>query len=122
MNMKSLLRSAFICASLLVTVAVSSVRADESADFDVKPMPLKTPPPVYPDQLRRDGITGMVAVRVTIDENGTVSDCAVAKSSNAAFDRAALEAIRGWKFKPASKQGSAVKSRIIIPIKFAASE
>ena len=61
----------------------------------------------------------MVAVKVTINEKGLVEEVSVAKSSRVEFEKPALEAVRNWKFKPASKDGVAVKSRVVIPIKFA---
>jgi periplasmic protein TonB len=94
------------------------LRADEGASYDQRPVPVKTPPPSYPDQLRRDGVEGTVAVRVQIDEDGNVIDCAVSKSSHEGFERPALAAVRGWKFKPASKGGKPVKASIIIPMRF----
>ena len=117
MTSTTLFKVAVLTLSLSVA-AVTSIRADDATDFDVRPVPVKTPPPSYPEDLKRDGITGMVAVRVHIDESGNVVECAVSKSSHEAFEQPALDAIRGWKFKPASKAGAAVKSRLIIPIKF----
>lgn len=90
----------------------------QSAAFDVRPTPIKTPPPEYPHSLRRDGISGIVAVKVEIDETGSVINCSVSKSSNAGFDEAALRAVKGWKFKPAQKDGAPVKISLVIPIKF----
>ncbi len=86
--------------------------------MDARPVPVKTPPPVYPADLRRDRVDGIVAVRVTIDETGNVSECAVSKSSRQEFEEPALAAIRNWKFKPASKGGAAVAVTLIIPVKF----
>lgn len=121
MKSKVLRSLPFISGVLLATLTFSPARADES-EFDAKPVPVKTPPPVYPSQLRRDGVAGLVAVRVTIDEQGNVSECSVSKSTNPEFESAALSAIRNWKFKPAVKGGAAVKSHLIIPLKFAVDE
>ena len=105
----------------LVTGSLALVPAsaqNSSEEFDVRPVPVKTPPPIYPDALRRDGVDGLVAVKVTIDEKGSVSECVVAKSSRVEFEQPAVEAVKSWKFKPASKDGVAVKSQVVIPIKF----
>ena len=118
MSRKSLLRTAFIAAAFLTVGTLTSIRAQEPAEFDVRPVPVKTPPPSYPQDLKQSGVTGMVAVRVEIDEQGNVVECAISKSTHPGFEQAALDAIRGWKFKPASKAGAAVKSRLIVPIKF----
>lgn len=122
MKVKSLLTTAIVCATMFASIALPTARADESASYDVRPVPVKTPPPAYPDALRRDGISGMVAVRVLVDESGNVAECEVTKSSRSEFEQPALNAIRTWKFKPASKDGSAVRSRLVIPIAFSAGE
>ena len=44
---------------------------------DENPVPLKTPPPRYPDSLRRDGVAGVVAVTVVLDETGAVISSAL---------------------------------------------
>ncbi len=72
--------------------------------------------------MRSDGVDGVVAVRVYIAEDGSVSQCEVAKSNRAEFDQAALEAVQKWKFKPAKKEGTAVACKIVIPIRFSLAE
>lgn len=113
--------SKFKLLALLVTLGSLYAVPDSSAQsaaFDVRPTPIKTPPPEYPYALRRDGVSGIVAVKVEIDENGAVTNCTVSKSSNAGFDDAAIRAVKTWKFKPAQKDGAPVKISLVIPIKF----
>ncbi|MFT3783622.1 MAG: energy transducer TonB [Nibricoccus sp.] len=85
---------------------------------DVNPVPVKTPPPEYPYQMKRDGVTGVVAVTIVVDEKGAVATATVAKSSHADFEASAIEAVKKWKFKPAQKDGAPVKMRVTIPIRF----
>ena len=107
--------------ALGVTLAALALPAHaENAGLDSRPVPVKTPPPDYPVSLRREGVEGTVAIKVTIDEDGNVAECVVSKSSNAEFEKPALAAVRTWKFKPATKDGAAVKAAIIIPIRFSA--
>lgn len=105
--MKTLLKLALAC---LFTTA--------SAFAQEAPVPLRTAPPEYPEELRQDGVRGLVTVKCAIDEQGNVTEATVEKSSNAAFDKAALAAIKKWKFKPASQDGKPVAVKISIPIKF----
>lgn len=102
----------------LLLSAVLSLTAVAGEGPDVKPTPVKTPPPSYPIDLRRDGVTGMVALRVEIDEQGSVTSCTVTKSTNAGFEAPALQAVRNWKFKPAQKDGVPVKTALVLPITF----
>lgn len=108
--------------SLLLSLFVTANANAENAAFDVRPTPVKTPPPEYPNKLRREGVSGIVALKVEIDETGAVTACAVSKSSNPEFEQPALQAVKGWKFKPAQKDGSPVKVSMVIPIKFSLDE
>jgi protein TonB len=116
-----ILKTLSLCM-LLGSLAALRANTSEGTDFDVRPTPVKTPPPEYPSKMRRDGITGVVALKVEIDETGAVTDCSVAKSSNAEFEQPAMNAVKNWKFKPAQKGGSPVKIRLVIPIKFSLDE
>ena len=82
------------------------------------PVPVRTVAPEFPTEMRAQRVSGLVTVSVQIDESGNVVDSAVEKSSNPAFDPAAVAAVRKWKFKPAKKDGAAVAIRVSIPVKF----
>jgi periplasmic protein TonB len=107
-----------VVALLIVTFATPLMVLAEGPAFDVRPVPTKTPPPEYPHSLKRDGVSGVVAVKVLIDATGSVAECSVSKSTNPGFEEAALEAVKKWKFKPAKKDGAPVEARLIIPIHF----
>jgi protein TonB len=114
--------SSFLRLSLLAVMACLSLRlaADDTVytKVDVNPVPVKTPPPQYPSEMRRSGVSGVVAVTIIVDETGLVSSCVVAKSSHPDFEEPALAAVKKWKFKPAQKDGAPVKMRVTIPIRF----
>src|SRR5690606_11995133 len=84
------------------------------------PVPVRTTAPDYPEALRRDAVSGLVMVKCSIDEQGNVVEAAAEKSSNASFERPAVEAVKKWKFKPAKRDGAPVALTISIPIKFVA--
>lgn len=61
----------------------------------------RTTVPVYPAEARRNGLSGVAVVRVVVDETGDVIDSSVISSSpTEKFGRAALNAVRRWKFFP----------------------
>ncbi len=63
-------------------------------------VPGKNPPPDYPWLARRRGWQGVVAIFVHVDSAGAVTAAAVARSSgHEVLDQAALEAVRGWRFR-----------------------
>ena len=82
------------------------------------PVPVRTVAPEYPNELRRDGVSGLVMVKCTIDEQGNVTETLIEKSSNAAFEKPAVDAVKKWKFKPAKQDGAPVAIKVSIPIKF----
>ncbi len=86
------------------------------------PVPVRTVAPDYPRELRNQGISGVVMVKVTIDEQGNVTATAVSKSSNEGFNNFAMDAVKKWKFKPAQQDGNPVGITVTIPIKFVADE
>lgn len=116
-HVKSSLLKVLSLSLMLGSICAVSATAAEAA-FDVRPTPVKTPPPEYPENMRRDGVSGVVAVKVEIDEAGLVTNCSVSKSSNPAFEQAAVNAVRTWKFTPAKKDGAPIKISLVIPIKF----
>jgi protein TonB len=88
------------------------------AETKEPPVPVRTVPPVYPAEMQRQGISGIVTVRCTIDEHGDVTEAVVVKSSADVFQKPAVEALQRWKFKPATLEGKAVSTKALIPIKF----
>jgi protein TonB len=78
-----------------------------------------TPAPRYPQEPLRRGIGGTVKVRVSVAVDGSVERQELAEGSgNRDLDRAALDAVRRWHFKPATRNGKAVSSEVIVPIVF----
>jgi protein TonB len=76
-------------------------------------------PPDYPREARRQGVEGVVLLRVAIAADGACSGVSIEKSSgHAALDDAAVAAVRNWRFSPALEDGVAVASELLVPIRF----
>jgi protein TonB len=61
--------------------------------------------PAYPPDLQRAGIEGVAVVRVVVEEDGTVSDASIARTSgHAGFDEAAVASLRAWRFEPPGRR------------------
>lgn len=75
--------------------------------------------PVYPIALRRSGVEGLVNVDAVISATGDVMLANVANSTDRAFDRATLEAVRDWTFQPATRDGVPVAMAVRLPVGFA---
>jgi len=118
MDFSSRFTALFLTAILACLPLCSFADDTVYTKVDVNPVPVKTPPPDFPDTMKRQGISGVVAVAIVIDETGIVTSANVSKSSSSEFEAPALAAVKKWKFKPAQKDGAAVKMRVTIPIRF----
>jgi TonB family protein len=79
---------------------------------------LKTTP-VYPRKAARSRQEGWVKIEFTITEKGAVTaPKVIASKPRRIFDRAALKAIRNWRFKPKTIAGKAVSRRAVQVIEF----
>ena len=65
------------------------------------PVPLAPVTPVYPDQAMKDGVEGDVALILTIDAAGTVTDVEVEAGLPGGLSEAAVTAARAARFRPA---------------------
>lgn len=74
-------------------------------------------PPEYPLAAKEAGETGLVVLKVTIDEQGRVDDISVMKGG-APFVEAALKAVKTWRYSPALLDGKAIRVYRIIKIPF----
>ena len=74
--------------------------------------------PVYPLQARRAGISGLVKLRVSLDDAGSIRDIEVLESGHRLLADAACAAIRRSSFRPYTQNGKSLPSRTIIPIRF----
>ena len=81
----------------------------------------RNPPPTYPATARRRAEQGTVTVRVLVAADGSVERAELAESSGFdSLDDAALETVRSrWRFVPARRDGVAVESWVLVPIRFA---
>lgn len=77
------------------------------------------PLPEYPVVALRHGESGQVVLQVRIDEKGLPIDVDVARRSGSReLDRAAIQAVREWRFKPAIQNGKPVSSVVELPVDF----
>ncbi|MEO0203019.1 MAG: energy transducer TonB [candidate division WOR-3 bacterium] len=85
---------------------------------EVKPEPIRTVLPEYPEVARKAGLEGRVTIAVIVDENGDVIHAEVVNSTNKVFEESALKAAYQYKFKPGMMKDKKVKVRVIIPFAF----
>jgi protein TonB len=77
------------------------------------------PKPDYPERAKREGWEGTVLLEVLINSQGDPERVAVARSSGfALLDNAAREAVKGWRFRPASMGEHRIASVERVPVVF----
>lgn len=98
----------------LLLLAVSLWASAAVADL-VAPKVTDSPAAVYPE-----GATAKASVvtLVTVDAQGAVTSAEVVESGGPLFDAAALEAVKRWKFQPATRDVTPIPARIRIPFRF----
>lgn len=93
--------------------------ADPVEGGDLSSQVLSAKPPVYPLDARRRREQGTVRLLVLVGPDGRVSDIELAGSSGSALlDRAALGAVRHWRWSPQKKGGAPVAVRGYVTIPF----
>jgi TonB family protein len=79
---------------------------------DIRPaLPLHFPDPAVPRSLVPAGVQGDVIVEVTIDASGNVIETKLLRSVGYGIDERVLDTVRGWRFRPATRDGVAIASK-----------
>lgn len=115
MIMDQRLMFAVACSFMLLAMLPTSIGAAEDREI----LPVVQVAPQYPMKAVRDCLGGTVIVEFTVTVEGTVADAKILRSvHDGLFDKAALEAIRQWRFKPRIVDGKPVERRAELPLKF----
>ncbi|MGV8942114.1 MAG: energy transducer TonB [Lysobacter sp.] len=86
-----------------------------------QPIPLagRTPAPSYPPRALRRGESGTVLVQANIGADGVPTSVTVTRGSGSRLlDRAAVDAVRRWRFQPALQDGRPTVGTVNVPIEF----
>jgi protein TonB len=79
----------------------------------------KNPPPRYPGIARRRGYQGRTNLKVEVLKSGRVGRIKMVTSSGFdVLDKAALEAVKGWRFIPGTRNGNRTRQWVVVPIRF----
>ena len=74
--------------------------------------------PEFTEAARKKGISGNVQVALIVDEKGVPKDIRVVHGLGLGLDEKAVEAVRGYRFKPATKDGVPVPVKIFVNVNF----
>lgn len=101
--------------------ATTTPRPSTTGAATTLPMPVagKTPAPSYPSRALRRGESGTVRVRVVVGPDGRPTEVSVEQASGSRdLDRAAVNAVKRWRFHPARRDGEPITGTVIVPISF----
>jgi len=105
----------------VVNLATSVVCRGNSSDGKgciIPPRQINSPSPKYPKIERKARHEGMVALKLVVSSEGVPHDITVSKTLSPDFDRAAIEAVKQWKFFPAMKDGKPLAVEIAVELNF----
>jgi periplasmic protein TonB len=104
---------------LVLLACGSQPKTTPEAGNVVPPTAVSPAHPVYPESARKAGVEGTPVVEITIGADGAVLACSlVTGSGNSLLDQAALDAARGTKFSPGTRDGKPVEMKIKVPYRF----
>jgi TonB family protein len=91
---------------------VGSSATGATTGYESRPaLPVVFPNPAVDRSDIPSGVAGDVVVEVTIDEKGNVADTKVLESLGYGLEDKVLEALKNWRFTPATMNGIAIASR-----------
>jgi protein TonB len=74
--------------------------------------------PVYSDEARKAKLQGVVVLQIEVDARGQARNIRVIQSLGLGLDDRAMEAVRMWKFRPATRNGKPVASPAQVQVTF----
>jgi protein TonB len=72
----------------------------------------------YTDEARRRGLKGEVVLELVVRRDGTVTDVKVLRRLDAGLDDRAIQAVRQWRFAPATRHGTPVDVIVEVAVEF----
>lgn len=82
------------------------------------PVPISRVDPHYPDLARRTKTQGVVILEAIIDRSGGIVDARILKDIGFGCGEAALQAVRLWRYEPASLNGRNISVYLTITVNF----
>ncbi|HTM43361.1 MAG TPA: TonB-dependent receptor [Polyangiaceae bacterium] len=116
----------FLIAALFSQGALAAQPEHNAAAASSSPLQSEITPPqliqfepaAYPPAAEAAGIEGSVVLRLTVEENGSVSESVIERAAGNDFDEPARQAALKFKFQPAVRDGVPVRAKILYEYRF----
>ena len=82
------------------------------------PEVIYNPEPSFSDEARKSKTQGMVMLLLVVGRDGRPYDIRVGQSLGMGLDEKAMEAVKRWRFRPATLNGQPVATRIAVQVDF----
>lgn len=113
---RTILAVAALCALVLCS-AFAAQKAIPKADSP-HPEILEKTTPKYPPEAKKEKVSGPVVLEILIDTEGRVTEARAANEADPRLVKAAVEAVKQWKFKPVLKDDKPVVVKAKITVNF----
>ena len=110
-------------SSMILDPPETAETGDLSSPFKIggnvkPPYPINTPEAEFSDAARQKGIQGTCIITLTVDALGLPHNLQVTRSIGYGLDANALEAVKTYRFRPATRDGQPVPVRMSIEVRF----
>jgi TonB family protein len=82
------------------------------------PRAIYQPDPEYPEEVRKARYQGVSVLSLIVDVDGKPRDIKIVMPLGKGLDEKAIEAVKTWRFEPATKDGVPVATEIRIEVQF----
>jgi TonB family protein len=90
----------------------------DAPDCVTAPHAIYAPEPSYPNKERKARHRGTVVLGLVVGADGLPRDITVSRPLSRSFDEAAKDAVKTWKFSPATRDGKPVATSIQVEVSF----
>lgn len=102
---------------LKLSAAQQEKKTKEAGEVQ-RPQILTQLSPEYPPAARKAKVEGVVIVEAIIDRDGSMTNARILKDQPQGLGLSAVEAVCGWRFKPATLKGEPVKVYYVLTVNF----
>jgi protein TonB len=110
---------------LALSGAFAQTTTDAGADKVYKvgegasaPVPIYSPDPKYSKEARHAKYQGICVLWLVVGTDGRPRNIRVSRTLGYGLDEKAIEAVRKWRFKPATKDGKPVAVEVSVQVNF----
>lgn len=118
--MKAVTKLAVLLSLGILLPFAASAKSSEEAYVEASPKDPAKPVPVAvvsPRNVSADYAGSTVELAFTVDTAGTPTSLKVVSSPDAMLARIVMDAVKKWRFEPAKKNGTAVATNVVLPVR-----